>query len=143
MNLAFWSKLDELVQASAVVMDRPLGSPQSMHSEIIYPLEFAWFPRVFPYGRLTVVSDSSYETDRIVGMTMDEFLPGNRSRKPEFDWALASLSTDVRVSRFLPARPASLDGNLRHHPVPALLFRPCRDAVSHRGWFLIPHRSAS
>ena len=38
------------------------------------PLEFAWFPRVLPNGRLTVVSDSSYETDRIRGVTMDAFL---------------------------------------------------------------------
>jgi predicted AAA+ superfamily ATPase len=40
------------------------------------PLEFAWFPRVFPRGRLTVVSESSYETDRIRGVTMEAFLRG-------------------------------------------------------------------
>lgn len=38
------------------------------------PVEFAWFPRTFPNARLTVVSDSSYETARIRGITMDEFL---------------------------------------------------------------------
>jgi predicted AAA+ superfamily ATPase len=38
------------------------------------PLDFAWFPRCFPKGHLTVVSDSRYETDRIRGVTPDEFL---------------------------------------------------------------------
>ncbi len=40
------------------------------------PLEFAWFSRALPKGRLTVVSDSSYETDRIRGVTMEAFLRG-------------------------------------------------------------------
>lgn len=40
------------------------------------PLEFAWFPRVFPRGRLTVVSESTYETDRIRGVTIEAFLRG-------------------------------------------------------------------
>ncbi len=40
------------------------------------PLEFAWFPRALPNARLTVVSGSSYETDRIRGVTMQEFLLG-------------------------------------------------------------------
>ena len=40
------------------------------------PLEFSWFPKVFPNGRLTVVSDRSYETDRIRGVTIEAFLRG-------------------------------------------------------------------
>jgi predicted AAA+ superfamily ATPase len=38
------------------------------------PLEFAWFARTIPNGRLTVVSGSSYETDRIRGVPMEVFL---------------------------------------------------------------------
>lgn len=38
------------------------------------PLDFAWFPKSFPDGRLTVVSASRFETDRIVGVTLEEFL---------------------------------------------------------------------
>jgi len=41
------------------------------------PLEFAWFPRALPNARLTVVSDSSYQTDRIRGLTMHAFLLGD------------------------------------------------------------------
>lgn len=41
------------------------------------PLEFAWFPHVIPNGRLTVVSESTYETDRIRGITMEAFLRGD------------------------------------------------------------------
>ncbi len=41
------------------------------------PLEFAWFPRTLPKAHLTVVSDSSYETDRIRGVTMHAFLLGD------------------------------------------------------------------
>jgi predicted AAA+ superfamily ATPase len=40
------------------------------------PLEFAWFPKVFPGARLVVVSESSYETDAIVGVTIEDFLMG-------------------------------------------------------------------
>lgn len=38
------------------------------------PLDFAWFPRCFPKGHLTVVSGSRYETDQICGVTPEEFL---------------------------------------------------------------------
>ena len=38
------------------------------------PLDFAWFGKVFPKGHLTVVSASRYETDRITGVTFDDFL---------------------------------------------------------------------
>lgn len=40
------------------------------------PLEFAWFPKSFPNAKLTVVSRSRYETERIVGVTIEEFLHG-------------------------------------------------------------------
>jgi hypothetical protein len=40
------------------------------------PLEFAWFPKTFPNGKLTVVSRSRYETERIVSVTMEDFLQG-------------------------------------------------------------------
>ncbi len=41
------------------------------------PLEFAWFPKTFPnVRRLTVVSESRYETDQIVGVTIGDFLLG-------------------------------------------------------------------
>jgi hypothetical protein len=42
------------------------------------PLDFAWFPKSFPEGRLTVVSASRFETDRIVGMTLEDFLLGGQ-----------------------------------------------------------------
>jgi predicted AAA+ superfamily ATPase len=38
------------------------------------PMEFAWFSRVFPKGRLTVVSQSTYETRHIRGIRMEDFL---------------------------------------------------------------------
>ena len=38
------------------------------------PLEFMWFPKRFPKGRLTVVSASRFETDQIRGITPEEFL---------------------------------------------------------------------
>lgn len=38
------------------------------------PLEFAWFARVFPKARLTVISASRFETDHVRGLTFDDFL---------------------------------------------------------------------
>jgi predicted AAA+ superfamily ATPase len=39
-------------------------------------LEFAWFARTFPKGMLTVVSSSRFESDRVRGVTMEDFLLG-------------------------------------------------------------------
>lgn len=41
------------------------------------PLEFAWFPQVFSHGSLTVISESRYETERIRGITLSDFLSGD------------------------------------------------------------------
>jgi len=38
------------------------------------PMEFAWFPRVFPKGRLTVITRTPFETDHVQGITMEDFL---------------------------------------------------------------------
>jgi predicted AAA+ superfamily ATPase len=38
------------------------------------PLDFAWFPRVFPKGHLTVVCATPFETDQIRGVTLAELL---------------------------------------------------------------------
>jgi len=38
------------------------------------PLDFAWFPKSFPQGRLIVVGANRFETDQVVGLTLDDFL---------------------------------------------------------------------
>jgi len=38
------------------------------------PREFAWYHKVFPKKRLCVVSESQYETDLIIGLTLENFL---------------------------------------------------------------------
>jgi predicted AAA+ superfamily ATPase len=38
------------------------------------PLEFDWFHRAFPQHRLTVVCSTPFETDRICGVTLKDFL---------------------------------------------------------------------
>lgn len=40
------------------------------------PLDFAWFPKSFPAGRLTVVGANRFETDRVVGLTVADFMLG-------------------------------------------------------------------
>jgi predicted AAA+ superfamily ATPase len=40
------------------------------------PLEFGWFPKVFPAARLEVVCATRFETDRIRGVTLQDFLLG-------------------------------------------------------------------
>jgi uncharacterized protein len=39
-------------------------------------LEFGWFPRSHPGARLTVISQDRFEANRIVGVTMEDFLLG-------------------------------------------------------------------
>ena len=41
------------------------------------PLDFAWFPKVFPNGKLTVVSQSRFETEKVAGVTFADFLQGD------------------------------------------------------------------
>ena len=38
------------------------------------PLDFSWFPRSFPKGRLTVISESRFDTRQIQGFTLEDFL---------------------------------------------------------------------
>ncbi len=38
------------------------------------PLDFGWFPKVFPNARLTVISASRFETDTVEGITLPDFL---------------------------------------------------------------------
>lgn len=38
------------------------------------PLDFAWFPKSFPDGHLTVVGANRFETDRVVGVTLEDYL---------------------------------------------------------------------
>jgi len=38
------------------------------------PMDFEWFPHVFPEGRLTVIGESRFETDQIRGITLTDFL---------------------------------------------------------------------
>ena len=38
------------------------------------PMDFSWFPRVFPKGRLTVVCDAHWETDHVKAVRFEEFL---------------------------------------------------------------------
>lgn len=40
------------------------------------PLDFAWFPKSFPNDRLMVVGANRFETDAIVGLTLEDFLLG-------------------------------------------------------------------
>lgn len=40
------------------------------------PLEFAWFPKVFPRGHLVVVNPDSFESRQVSGLTLEEFLLG-------------------------------------------------------------------
>ena len=42
MPEAFWTRLDTLIQASALVIDRPKGSAHPRHPTVIYPLDYGY-----------------------------------------------------------------------------------------------------
>jgi predicted AAA+ superfamily ATPase len=44
-------------------------------------LEFAWFHKVFPKGRLTVVCGTPFEADHVRGVTLESFLGGSPARR--------------------------------------------------------------
>jgi len=69
--LAFWRSADheiDFVRGDESFVEVKLGTST--------PLEFAWFPRVFPRGVLTVVGGSRFRTDRIAGVDLADFLRG-------------------------------------------------------------------
>jgi hypothetical protein len=40
----------------------------------VSPFELAWFTRIFPNARLTVIGQTPFETDRIRGVTIEDLL---------------------------------------------------------------------
>lgn len=38
------------------------------------PLDFAWFPKTFPKGSLTVICDTPFTSKSVTGITLEEFL---------------------------------------------------------------------
>ncbi len=40
----------------------------------VTPFEYTWFPRVFPKGRLTIINKERFQTDQIIGITLEDFL---------------------------------------------------------------------
>ena len=45
-------------------------------------LDFKWYPKTFAHGRLSVVCSTPFETDRIRGITLHDFLMEGPSRTP-------------------------------------------------------------
>lgn len=41
-NEAFWAALEKLVQACAIVIDRPKGTPHPKHTDVIYPVDYGY-----------------------------------------------------------------------------------------------------
>ena len=38
------------------------------------PLDFIWFPKIFPNDKLTVICANRFETDSVIGITVEDFL---------------------------------------------------------------------
>jgi inorganic pyrophosphatase len=55
-NTDFWKRLDELVAASRVVVDRPRGTAHPRYPEFIYPLDYGYLEdtRVIDGGGIDV-----------------------------------------------------------------------------------------
>lgn len=68
-RIAYWQGGDH-------ELDFVLGDDQYVEVKLgrATALDFAWFGKVFPKGRLTVVCATPFESDRVVGVALDEFL---------------------------------------------------------------------
>lgn len=68
-RLAFWSshehELDYVVQSDLFI---------EVKKGRTSPVEFAWFPKVFPKSKLLVVNAERYETSHVIGLTLEDFL---------------------------------------------------------------------
>lgn len=75
-NLAYWrSKSDEIdfVLNADTFVEVKRGNAS--------PLEFVWFPKIFPKGRLVVVGGRPFQTDFVRAITFEEFLLGAGAEK--------------------------------------------------------------
>ncbi len=73
--LGFWSSKDheiDFVSSQNELFEVKLGKSSA--------LDFAWFPKIFPKKRLTVICNTPFETDQIRGITMHQFLLEGPSR---------------------------------------------------------------
>jgi len=42
MKPLFWSRLDELIKSSEIVIDRPKGTPHPKYPDLIFPLDYGY-----------------------------------------------------------------------------------------------------
>jgi inorganic pyrophosphatase len=42
MKTEFWSRLDELIKSSEIVIDRPKGTPHPRYPDLIFPLNYGY-----------------------------------------------------------------------------------------------------
>jgi predicted AAA+ superfamily ATPase len=75
--LGFWQSHDHGI-------DFVLNREESVEVKIgrAGALDFKWYPKTFARGRLTVVCSTPFETDRIRGITLHDFLMEGPSRTP-------------------------------------------------------------
>lgn len=62
------------------------------------PLDFGWFPRMFPSAKLTVISNSRFTTNSVNGLTFEDFIsqPTTRASHASFK-RLTGRRSDVTV----------------------------------------------
>jgi predicted AAA+ superfamily ATPase len=67
--LSFW-------QSKEHELDYVLGPDEFLEVKrgAATPLEFAWFGRTFPRGKLKVINAARFESDRVKGLSLEEFL---------------------------------------------------------------------
>ncbi len=42
MKTLFWSRLDELIKSSRIVIDRPKGTPHPKYPDLVFPLDYGY-----------------------------------------------------------------------------------------------------
>ena len=42
METSFWERLDDLIKASEIVLDRPKGTPHPKYPDMIFPLDYGY-----------------------------------------------------------------------------------------------------
>ena len=68
-DIGFWASKEheiDFVDAEGTFIEVKLGKTS--------PLDFAWFPKVFPKKKLLVVNQREFQTEQIKGITVEQFL---------------------------------------------------------------------
>ena len=72
MENLFWSRLDELIESSEIILDRPKGSRHPRYPDLIFPLDYGYLEGTTAVASKVDMEKRDSEIKLIIGCTDEE-----------------------------------------------------------------------